>query len=333
MIEFTGERVVPGQVDVDLWNEHVARYAFASRLTAGKRVLDAGCGSGYGSAELARTARAVVALDIAGDAVREARAEYCRPNITHLTASCAALPLADASIDVAVVFEVIEHIPEWQEFLREARRVLVPGGVLVISTPNKDYYADTRRESGPNPYHVHEFTFDEFASELKALFPEVALYTQNHAGAIAFERVGAAEDRAPELCMPPHAVDPATAHFFLAVCSAAPQPFLYVPTTANVLRERELHIDKLEADVRRLRAEKQELVDLFRAQKNELDDSNRWAGDLDNQLTAARARIVQLQEEVEEKNAWALGLEAKLNAIRSMRVVKVAKALGVGPRI
>ena len=54
MAEFTGERVIPGQVDVDLLNEHLARYAFAARLARGKRVLDAGCGAGYGSAELAR---------------------------------------------------------------------------------------------------------------------------------------------------------------------------------------------------------------------------------------------------------------------------------------
>src|SRR5262249_18916198 len=60
LAEFTGERVIPGQVDVDLLNEHVARYTFAARLSRGKRVLDAGCGEGYGSAELARAALSVV---------------------------------------------------------------------------------------------------------------------------------------------------------------------------------------------------------------------------------------------------------------------------------
>ena len=54
LAEFTGERVIPGEVDVDLLNEHMARYTFAARLARGKRVLDAGCGAGYGSAELAR---------------------------------------------------------------------------------------------------------------------------------------------------------------------------------------------------------------------------------------------------------------------------------------
>ena len=62
-MEFTGERVVPGQTDVDLMNEHLARYGFAESLVAGKRVLDAGCGVGYGSARLARSADRVVGLD------------------------------------------------------------------------------------------------------------------------------------------------------------------------------------------------------------------------------------------------------------------------------
>ena len=58
LAEFTGERLIPGQVDVDLLNEHMARYTFAARLARGKRVLDAGCGAGYGSAELAEGANA-----------------------------------------------------------------------------------------------------------------------------------------------------------------------------------------------------------------------------------------------------------------------------------
>ena len=69
LAEFTGERVIPDQVDVDLLNEHLARYTFAARLASGKRVLDAGCGAGYGSAELARTAQRVIGIDRAAEAV------------------------------------------------------------------------------------------------------------------------------------------------------------------------------------------------------------------------------------------------------------------------
>ena len=81
MAEFTGERLIPGEVDVDLLNEHMARYAFAARLARGKRVLDAGCGAGYGSAELAQTATSVVGVDVAEEAVEFARRELSRCTI------------------------------------------------------------------------------------------------------------------------------------------------------------------------------------------------------------------------------------------------------------
>jgi protein-L-isoaspartate O-methyltransferase len=74
LAEFTGERVIPGEVDIDLLNEHLARYTFAARLARGKRVLDAGCGAGYGSAELSLSAHSVVGVDSAAEAVAFARA-------------------------------------------------------------------------------------------------------------------------------------------------------------------------------------------------------------------------------------------------------------------
>src|SRR5436190_24106570 len=108
LAEFTGERVIPGQVDADLLNEHLARYAFAARLSRRKQVLDAGCGAGYGSAELARTAAGVLGIDSSAEAIAFARAEYTAPNLRFEQADCRALPVADASIDLAVAFEVID---------------------------------------------------------------------------------------------------------------------------------------------------------------------------------------------------------------------------------
>ena len=144
MAEFTGERVIPGEVDPDLWNEHFARYAFAARLSRRKRVLDAGCGAGYGSAELARNAVRVVGVDIAPQAVEHAAGHFKLPNTHFLAASCMALPFPAASFELVVAFEVIEHLPDWRAFLTEARRVLTPTGQCVISTPNKDYYTSSR---------------------------------------------------------------------------------------------------------------------------------------------------------------------------------------------
>src|SRR6185295_3680369 len=81
LAEFTGERVIPGQVDVDLLNEHMARYVFAARLARGKRVLDAGCGAGYGSAELSHAADKVVGIDCSAEAVAYAGENYRAGNL------------------------------------------------------------------------------------------------------------------------------------------------------------------------------------------------------------------------------------------------------------
>ena len=143
-LEFSGERVIPGKVDADLLNEHLARYAFAARLARRKRVLDAGCGSGYGSAELAKLALRAVGVDQSGEAVRFARENYRLPNLCFEQASCCALPHPDACFDLVVAFEVIEHLEQWREFLLEVRRVLAPAGQFIVSTPNKLYYAEQR---------------------------------------------------------------------------------------------------------------------------------------------------------------------------------------------
>src|SRR5215471_21461259 len=92
LAEFTGERLIPGEVDIDLLNEHMARYTFAARLARGKRVLDAGCGAGYGSASLAECAHSVIGVDVAADAVDYARAHYQAANLFFEQASVTALP-------------------------------------------------------------------------------------------------------------------------------------------------------------------------------------------------------------------------------------------------
>ncbi len=311
MPEFTGERVVPGAVIDDLWNEHVARYAFAARLARRKRVLDAGCGTGYGAAELARVAAHVTALDLSPDALEYLREHYQLPNLDVVQASCTAAPFKDGVFDLVVALEIIEHLEDWPALLGEIRRLLAPRGQAVISTPNSRYYTASRGLEGPNPFHRHEFTFEEFREAVTRVFPHVAFFLQNHVEGLAFLPV--TTPSGTEALLESGGAGPDESHFFVAVCAAAPQTgtptFLYVPRAANILRERELHIEKLCHQIDEHVADHRKLLDQFRAQTAELEERNRWAERLNKKLEEAAAVVGNLQQELEEQRT---GYEAKV---------------------
>jgi len=175
-LEFTGERFVPGAAG-EIWYEHWHRYHFAAHFVAGRAVLDVASGAGYGSALLARTAARVVGVDLSEAAAEHARARYASiANLEFHAADCTALPFADASFDAVVSFETIEHIAAQEAFLDEVRRVLRPGGIVVLSCPNKLEYTDKR--GVVNAFHVRELYRDELAALVAPRFPFATWYGQ-----------------------------------------------------------------------------------------------------------------------------------------------------------
>lgn len=175
VLEPTGERMVPESADRFTFWEHVYRYAFAARFAKGKRVLDIACGEGYGAAALHRAGAAnVIGVDIAEGVCLHARQRY---GLDARVGSAERIPLPDGSVDVIVSFETIEHVPDPHRFLDECSRVLAPEGRLIISTPNKAVYA--REGVARNPYHCSEMTEEEFASDLRARFRGIKLYSQH----------------------------------------------------------------------------------------------------------------------------------------------------------
>ena len=355
MAEFTGERVIPGQVDADLLNEHLARYAFAARLSRRKQVLDAGCGAGYGSAELARSAASVLGIDSSAEAIAFARAQYPAPNLRFEEADCTALPAADGSIDLVVSFEVIEHLQDWRGFLREARRVLSPAGQFIVSTPNKRYYSESRGCSGPNPFHVHEFEFEEFRAELGEVFPHVSLFLENHTEGVVFQPASTQSESTADVRVDEAGSAPEDSHFFLAVCASRPQTgaptFVYVPRVANVLRERERHIALLERELEtknqwlnrattelaQLNEDHQAVLAQFRKQIAESEERARWAERLSLDLEERGARIAQLQTEFAAEQAAAREVteayEAKLRELEQENEAKTHWALETEARL
>jgi SAM-dependent methyltransferase len=153
---------------------HEKRYRFALPYCIGKRVLDAACGTGYGTAILAEHAREVVGLDLSDEAIGYARERYGAPNVEFLVADLSNPGLEDASFDVVVSFETIEHVPDRDVYLSHLSRALRNDGIYIVSTPR----VDATTESPENPFHTVEYNRADFEALLRRWFEDVELYGQ-----------------------------------------------------------------------------------------------------------------------------------------------------------
>nr|WP_255654984.1 methyltransferase domain-containing protein [Cohnella sp. REN36] len=186
---FTGERLVIHDSVIrshpDVYLEHLYRYLLALPYVQGKIVLDAACGTGYGTAMMKDGG----ALDVAGvdldpGSIERASRDYVSPGVGFAVADVLSLPFEAGAFDVVVSFETIEHVPDGAAWLAEAARVLKPGGRLLVSTPNREVTNPGRRFGEPvgNPYHSFEYALGEFVGELTNLYDIEELYGQTFVG-------------------------------------------------------------------------------------------------------------------------------------------------------
>ncbi len=154
-----------------LRNQHLARYRWAAAFAPGLRVLDAACGTGYGSLILTEAgARQVTSMDVSVEA----------SGLGFVRADATRLPAKNAAFQLYVSFETLEHVEDDVALLSEARRVLAPGGTFLCSTPNRDFLSPglTLRDRPRNPFHIREYSMAEFESFLRRVFPKVGLFGQ-----------------------------------------------------------------------------------------------------------------------------------------------------------
>ena len=175
------ERIVPHRYYQEFYStyaNYVGRYQFASRFIGpGAKVLDLGCGCGYGSAHLAESPdRLIVGLDRSTEGTGYGQAHYASSRLRFVRADAATVPLRSETVDAVVAMEMIEHIEDAKGVLAEAWRVLKRSGLLLVSTPNRLVTGIVDTPS--NPFHVREYTPDEFKTLLKGVFREVSLYGQ-----------------------------------------------------------------------------------------------------------------------------------------------------------
>jgi SAM-dependent methyltransferase len=174
VLTLTGERTIPGLDVENYWfRRHEVVYQRLASRCADLDVLEAGCGEGYGADLISRVARRVIALDYDETTVAHVRAHYPRVEVMH--GNLAELPLADASVDAVVNFQVIEHLWDQTQFVRECARVLRPSGLLMVSTPNRITFSPGR-DTPINPFHTRELNADELSQLLTdAGFTSVAM--------------------------------------------------------------------------------------------------------------------------------------------------------------
>jgi SAM-dependent methyltransferase len=312
-MEFTGERYVPGAAGLEeLYVEHMSRYDFAKGLAAGRRVLDVGCGCGYGTHHLAAGADFVLGVDRSGEAVEYARENYPHPQLAFAVMDAARLCL-EGRFGLVTCFELIEHVEDPEAVLRGVHDLLDDSGVFMVSTPNKATYR-AGGEDGRNPFHFREYHRDEFEGLLNTIFPSVRILYQRWVEGMVIGphrdldcggdvRAGSlpADGARPRVSEPD--MEPP---YFMGICARRPiLDAALADLRPAALCSRAVRYDGLKEAARRL--------------EHEFDRRGKWAQELDRAIhskdetiRALMGEIADMRKQFDERGRWAERLNGEL---------------------
>ena len=182
-----GERTLPDVPEENYWfRRHLAVYVWVARQVAGLRVIDMGCGEGYGADLLAAGAATVVGVEANPDAFEHARLRYRRPNLRFARAM---VETYAEPCDAIVLLQTIEHLRDPGAVLEHFAAMLAPGGAVFVTTPNVLTLAPPGAARSDNPWHVHEYRAEEFRTLCRAHYSRVDLYGLFHARKLALHQV------------------------------------------------------------------------------------------------------------------------------------------------
>ncbi|WP_224360479.1 rhamnosyltransferase WsaF family glycosyltransferase [Hyalangium versicolor] len=324
MLRFTGERIVPEADNCEpqfarkMYQEHIARYLFASQLVQGRQVLDVGCGVGYGSRILAQQgATHVTALDISAEAISHARAHYKHPAVDFRVESASEFHLA-RTFDVVICFELIEHVPaEAQEqVLGRIAEHLSEDGVLLISTPRA--LAEKR-----SPFHTREYTQEEFQKALQRHFGHTAFFFENnHFASLVTSGLPRELRRIEVIGSAPFEL--ADADYF--ICVASRKPLDLSRLESQLVLNDENYVKLLERDVEILhRAE-----NTLREERSSLE---KRLTDAEKDLAGTRSRLAEREATAAQLETRAARLEARLDDAMQQRGTLTKRVEGLSQQL
>ena len=332
------ERYTPGAGLPETQYEHLHRYALAQSLAAGRDVVDLGCGEGYGAHRLSLVARSVRAVDLAAEAVSAARVRYAASHLRFLVGDATHTGLEDASADLVVAFEIYEHLENPADLLAEARRLLRPGGLLLVSTPNRAVYSEARGYQ--NPFHRHEADRQEFARALRLHFPQVRLHGQR------ILRLSAIWDQAGSdgpADLPAAALRDVPPVYLLGLCGDAALPDLparsfwldpneVLDTEASELvvaratiAAKDEELGAARATISGKDAELRAAAGTINAKDGELAQARAAIEDLKGQVENAREQLARVGVDVAQARAAAEGARHELAAALAVRDLREAE--------
>ncbi len=182
-LEKTGERVIVDKYlssrnEYFIYQCHMATYQFAVPYVTNKKVLEFGCGSGYGSDYISGYCSDITAVDISNSAIEFAKEKFKKKNLSFdkiEDIEKTPLKFDDNIFDIVISFQVIEHLSDDHAFLSELFRVLKKGGILLLATPDKTHRIFSFQKPW-NRYHIREYSMSELKSRISEYFQVVDGY-------------------------------------------------------------------------------------------------------------------------------------------------------------
>ncbi|HEC35143.1 MAG TPA: class I SAM-dependent methyltransferase [Anaerolineae bacterium] len=179
-MKFSGERLVPGSACLETMIAHeLARLSHFRSWFEGRRILDAGCGAGYATAFVCENgAYMAVGVDLSEESICYAKTHYSRDSLVYGVMDCMRMGFVAECFDFVYSLDVIEHLADTEAYLSEIARVLRPGGVFLLSTPNR-LVSSSKRSAPSWPFHVREFSASELREALASHFEKVTLWGEH----------------------------------------------------------------------------------------------------------------------------------------------------------